>query len=1023
MKTARNWTVVKSACLLGVALCLVGCGDSSSPSQPSTVQDAGADACNPAVEPCGMKCSSDSDCPAGSLCDSAQKECVPGCNAAHGCAAGRDCCAGECVDLKADSEHCGACSTACAPTAPHTKASCVARKCTLGACDKGWGDCNVKSEDGCEKELSGDPDNCGACKAVCSVANIDFAVCESGACTGACAKGWGDCDGDKLKNGCETSLTNDVANCGGCDAACSDQHVASKVCTMGECTGPCAPGFGDCNGDKQKDGCETAFGDDPLNCGACNVVCSSNHINAPKCSGGVCQAACNQGWADCNGNPLTDGCEIDTANDSSNCGTCGAQCSSNHMGSVSCTSGACTGYCQSGYSDCDGDLQANGCETTTVNDVANCGKCGTVCSSNHTNPSCNSGTCTSTCLPGWADCDGDLQGNGCETEIYNDPGHCGSCGTVCSSNHTTPACSYGTCVSACAGGWSDCNYDKQYDGCETEIFSNVSHCGGCGSLCSSNNLSPSCSYGVCTGACNQGYSDCNGNLKSDGCETDILSSAYNCGGCGVGCSANHISAICSGGVCSGTCLAGYADCNSNKQGDGCETYIYSTTSCGACGVACSSNHITASCPSGICAGACQTGWADCNTDKQADGCEADIYTDVNRCGGCNNVCSTNHVAASCSGGVCNGPCEAGWADCNFSKLADGCEVDTSANVLNCGGCAKACSANHVPAPTCDAGVCTGACATGWTDCNNNKQTDGCEADLQASVLNCGACGLVCSTNHITATCAAGACTGACSTGWTDCNNNKQSDGCEINTAADASNCGTCGTVCGSGEKCINGACKTCNSNVLVLADASTTSNQALVDALNAAGLAASSVTNGQSTYAGSPAATTYGAIIIPVGGNYNVDMPAAGQTAIVNANAAGTGVVFTEWASYVGATTSTKWTTLKQLVLFNYSSTPTLTKPLYTLTSSGHAIWTGLPASFTFVNNEYASLGTLKNGGVSIASSNPGTYGVVVKDATGRVVNLNHTAHYNLTGGYPWTNDTNVTKLMVNAAKWAARCL
>ncbi len=71
------------------------------------------------------------------------------------------------------------------------------------------------------------------------------------------------------------------------------------------------------------------------------------------------------------------------------------------------------------------------------------------------------------------------------------------------------------------------------------------------------------------------------------------------------------------------------------------------------------------------AGGCLPNFKDCD-NVQANGCEANLQTDKNNCGGCGNVCSANNIAAvSCSQGVCNGACNAGFADCNANKLTDG----------------------------------------------------------------------------------------------------------------------------------------------------------------------------------------------------------------------------------------------------------------------------------------------------------------------------------------------------------------
>jgi hypothetical protein len=73
--------------------------------------------------------------------------------------------------------------------------------------------------------------------------------------------------------------------------------------------------------------------------------------------------------------------------------------------------------------------------------------------------------------------------------------------------------------------------------------------------------------------------------------------------------------------------------------------------------------------------------------------------------------------------------------------------------------------------------------------------------------NCGACAMPCSTNNITPSCVAGSCSsGVCATGFADCNGDKQKDGCEVNTQTDPANCGGCTIACASGQSCVAGAC-------------------------------------------------------------------------------------------------------------------------------------------------------------------------------------------------------------------------
>ncbi len=107
---------------------------------------------------------------------------------------------------------------------------------------------------------------------------------------------------------------------------------------------------------------------------------------------------------------------------------------------------------------------------------------------------------------------------------------------------------------------------------------------------------------------------------------------------------------CVGNACKLACFANYGDCNSVTS-DGCETNLSSSiANCGACGIACSSNHMaTVSCLNRICNGTCNAGYADCDNNKQANGCEVSINTDRNNCGGCGVVCVSGQA---CSNGVC-----------------------------------------------------------------------------------------------------------------------------------------------------------------------------------------------------------------------------------------------------------------------------------------------------------------------------------------------------------------------------------
>ncbi|MFK7985035.1 MAG: MopE-related protein [Sandaracinaceae bacterium] len=522
-----------------------------------------------------------------------------------------------------------------------------------------------------------------------------------------------DCDGFVDE---DFDLDTDGRHCGSCDNSCALTGAQSE-CAAGSCEFlRCFDGFSDLNEDPS-DGCE---------------------YRCFESNGGA--EACDSIDNDCDGE--TDE-EFDFDNDGMNCGRCGQVCAFFRVDAAACTEGTCAfdpGDCTTGFLDVNG-TQSDGCEfectpaadpTEICNgldddcdattdegfnldaDIANCGRCGRVCSFPNATPQCTTGTCgfnpATDCDAGFSDRDG-IQLNGCEFEC-------------------TPTADP---TEICDGIDNDC--DGRVDGATTDSGGGCNEApGGTAMGLCTNTGTVTCVAGglVCVGApqptaetCDGSDNDCDGMEDEDPvdvgrvCEPPV----------GV-CSAGFTVCTAGGLVCEREVAPSAEVCNGlDDDCDGRTDEAPTDAGLGgACGLStgeCSPGVLTCTAGSLVCDGEVAPTLELCNgLDDDCDGTADDDPVDVGGpCGTSVGACipgSTVCVAGApqCSGGVgagsesCNGQdddCDGGTDEeiapltCytgdagtrGIGLCADGAQVCS-------GGSFGACAGQVLPAPeTCD----------------------------------------------------------------------------------------------------------------------------------------------------------------------------------------------------------------------------------------------------------------------------------------------------------------------------------
>ncbi|MGE3636054.1 MAG: hypothetical protein AB7P00_39495 [Sandaracinaceae bacterium] len=330
-------------------------------------------------------------------------------------------------------------------------------------------------------------------------------------------------------------------------------------------------------------------------------------------------------------------------------------------------------------------------------------------------------------------------------------------------------------------------------------------CDGISNVCPADILTPS--GVVCRPAIDVCDQDelCTGSAAA--CPTDMLRPAGSI--CRMAVDVCDLTEACNGG--SAACPPnGFATLGTTCPAGVCD----GSGGCSMCGGICPMRPNATTTCGGSCGYVCLTGFADCNAGA-ADGCEINTTMDTGNCGGCGNACpSRANANTTCMSSACGYSCFPNFADCNGSS-ADGCEIDTAVDILHCGACPNVCPTRANATTTCASGSCGFTCNGTFGDCNTNP-ADGCEIDTSNNLSHCGFCGNACPARaHATTTCASSTCGYTCDPGWGDCNGSG-ADGCEVDTTSTLAHCGGCGIACptpaNATRTCVASSCGyTCNA--------------------------------------------------------------------------------------------------------------------------------------------------------------------------------------------------------------------
>jgi hypothetical protein len=451
------------------------------------------------------------------------------------------------VPLTGNAEY--AIGTPCSAPADCPNAFCVDGFCCAEKCDAICERCDIAGKIGtCSPApLGQDPDSdcvqegemtcgrtgeCSGARGKCDL-YPQSTVCQAQSCQAGVWTKPKVCDG----SGTCTTPTPATADCAPYVCNAQTQSCYSACTTGSECMAgfACSAG-GEC---KKADGvtcqaggeCASGFCADGV---CCNMACD-----------GTCER-CNIAGRLGKCDPIPQNADYDNECNAEPAVTCGntGNCNGNRgcekwPVTTQCSAAQCSGNVSTLPDMCDGngncvDAGTKDCVPYTCNTLT--GLCKVQCANNgdcQTGYACK--TQTQQCLKDVGQTcanNSECASNACCSNVCRDTktdvNHCGACGTACTNQHGTTSCSNGACSPTCspANQWGNCDGDPN-DGCETQLNS-TTNCGACGSPCDPQNATGGCSTYTCLiSSCDAGYSNCDSN-PGNGCELNHATYANTC---------------------------------------------------------------------------------------------------------------------------------------------------------------------------------------------------------------------------------------------------------------------------------------------------------------------------------------------------------------------------------------------------------------------------------------------------------------------------------------------------------------